>query len=185
MEYFAKWVGVPVVKPECIVLPNTGSEAFCPYIPPIALHPGVGSAHRRWPVASFADLVVSLVNMQYPILLLAGPSEGTLLAELLVEVNQHIPHLSQIGRLTILKKAPLLEATQRLKQCGCFVGHDTGTSHLAGLLRIPTLALFGDTYPTPWRPLGPTVEVLQERRLEQLSVERVLESVLRMYHIPH
>ncbi|MGB8344720.1 MAG: glycosyltransferase family 9 protein [Ktedonobacteraceae bacterium] len=182
VEYFAKWVDVPVVKPECIVLPNTGSEAFCPYILPIALHPGVGSAYRRWPVTSFASLIVSLVRQQYPVLLLAGPSEGTLLAELLVETNRHIPNLSQSGMLTILKKAPLLEVAQRLKQCGCFVGHDTGTSHLAGLLRIPTLALFGDTYPTLWRPLGPTVEIIQELRLEQLSVERVIESVLRIYN---
>jgi len=185
VEYFAKWVGVPVVKPECIVLPNTGSEAFCPYIPPVALHPGVGSAHRRWPIASFASLIVSLVRQQYPVLLLAGPGEGTLLAELLVETHQRIPHLSPSGTLTILKKTPLLEVAQRLKQCGCFVGHDTGTSHLAGLLCIPTLALFGDTYPTLWRPLGPNVEVIQEQQLEQLSVERVLESVLRLYHTHH
>lgn len=185
VEYFAKWVGVPVVKPECIALPNTGSAAFCPSIPPVALHPGVGSAHRRWPTASFARLMASLVRQHYPILLLAGPSEGTLLAELLVETKGYIPNLSQSGMLTILKKAPLLAVAQRLKQCGCFVGHDTGTSHLAGLLRIPTLALFGDTYPALWRPLGPTVEVIQELRLEQLSVERVLESILRMYHAPH
>jgi len=76
VEYFAKWVGVPARKPECIVLPNIGSEAFCSYRPPIALHPGSVTAHRRWPVASFARLTVALVRQQYPVLLLAGPSEG-------------------------------------------------------------------------------------------------------------
>ncbi len=185
VEYFAKWIGVPVSKPERIVLPNTGSEAFNPFVPPIALHPGSGSAHRRWPVASFARLIVSLARQQYPVLLLAGPSESTLLAKLLREVHQSIPKVSQSGMLTILDNAPLLTVAQHLKPCGCFVGHDTATSHLAGLLRIPTLALFGDTYPDRWRPLGPTVEIIQKIPLERLSVERVLDSVLRMYNSHH
>ncbi len=181
VEYFAKWIGVPVSKPEHIVLPNIGSEAFHPYTPPIALHPGSGSAHRRWPVASFASLIVSLVRQQYPVLLLAGPAESPLLAEILREVRQSIPKVSQSGMLTILDNAPLLKVAEQLKGCGCFVGHDTATSHLAGLLRIPTLALFDDTFPTRWRPLGPTVEVIQKIPLERLPVEKVLESVLRMY----
>ncbi|HVB25705.1 MAG TPA: glycosyltransferase family 9 protein [Ktedonobacteraceae bacterium] len=182
VQYFAKWIGVPVPEPERIVLPNTGSEAFHAYIPPIALHPGSGSAYRRWPVSSFAKLIISLMRKQYPILLLAGPSESELLAKILREVHQSIPKVPQSGMLTILDNAPLLQVAQQLKQCGCFVGHDTATSHLAGLLRIPTLALFGDTYPDRWRPLGPTVEIIQKIPLERLSVERVLESVLRMYH---
>lgn len=182
VEYFAKWIGVPVSKPERIVLPNIGSEVFHPSIPPIALHPGSGSAYRRWPISSFAKLIISLVRKQYPVLLLAGPSEGPLLAEILRKVRQYIPKVSQAGMLTILDNAPLLKVAQQLKQCGCFVGHDTATSHLAGLLRIPTLALFGDTYPDRWRPPGPTVEIIQEIPLERLSVERVLERVLRMYN---
>lgn len=182
IQYYAKWIGVPVPAPERIVLPNTGSEAFHAYIPPIALHPGSGSAHRRWPVSSFTKLIVSLMRKQYPILLLAGPSESELLAKTLREVHQSIPKVSQPGMLTILDNAPLLQVAQQLKQCGCFVGHDTSTSHLAALLGIPTLALFDATFPTRWRPLGPTVEVIQKIPLERLSVERVLESVLRMYN---
>lgn len=185
VEYFAKWIGVPVAKPERIVLPNTGSEVFQPYIPPIALHPGSGSAYRRWPVSSFAKLIASLMQQQYPVLLLTGPSESTLLDNLLKEVRRRIPKNPQPDMLTILDNIPLLQVAQHLKQCGCFVGHDTATSHLAGLLRIPTLALFGDTYPDYWRPLGPTVEIIQKIPLERLSVERVLESILRMYNSHH
>jgi len=188
VEYFAKWVGVPALTPESIVLPNTGGAAFCPYKPSIALHPGSGSAYIRWPAASFARLTISLVRQQYPVLLLAGPSEGTLLAELLIEVRQHIPKQMHSNMITVLQKAPFLKIAQELKGCGCFVGHDTGTSHLAGLLRIPTLALFGATKPHLWRPLGPTVEVIQEIPLENLSVERVLDRILHVYnthHTPH
>ncbi len=183
VEYFAKWVGVPALKPELYLLPDIGNEEFCPYIPPIAIHPGSGSAYIRWPVTSFADIIVSLVRQQYPVLLLAGPKEGKLLTELLVEVRQQMPQISRTGMLTILKNMPVVEVTRHLKQCGCFVGHDTGTSHLAALLRIPTLALFGETYPDRLASFGPTVEVIQEQQLEQLSVERVLNSILRIYRM--
>lgn len=182
VEYVAQWIGLPSRKPECTILPNIGSEVFIPYNPPIAIHPGSGSAYIRWPVTSFADIIVSLMRQQYPVLLLGGPSEDKLLKELRLEVYHSDPRLSRSGLLAVLQNAPLLEVTQRLKQCGCFVGHDTGTTHLAALLRIPTLALFGDTRPILWRPLGPTVEVIHELKLERLSTKRVLESVLRMYN---
>ena len=182
VQYYAKWVGVPVPRPECVVLPNTGREVFLPKRPPIALHPGSGSAYRRWPVASFARLIASLMQQQYPILLLAGPSESKLLVNLLKEVRRHIPKKPSEDMLTFLDNAPLLKVAEQLKQCGCFVGHDTSTSHLAALLRIPTLALFDATFPIHWRPLGPTVEIIQKIPLERLAVETVLESVLRMYN---
>jgi len=181
VEYFARWIDIPIPRPERITLPNIGSQPFCLYKPPIAIHPGSGSAYRRWPVASFAELIVLLVRRQYPIILLAGPDEGSLVTDILLLVRQQVPKILQSGLITILKKAPLLEVSQRLKQCGCFVGHDTGTTHLAALLRIPTLAIFGDTNLTLWRPLGPTVEAIQEKQLEQLTTERVFESVLRLY----
>jgi heptosyltransferase III len=180
VEAMAKAVGVAPVKPECIVLPNTGPEEFCPYYPPIALHPGSSSSGLalRWPTASFAALIDRLLQLHYPVLLLIGPAEPDLLKYL----RQHLSTPPPPGMFTALKNAPVPELTRRLKQCGCFVGHDTGTSHLAGLLGIPTLALFGLSNPVIFRPLGPTVKVIEKEPLSQLPVEQVLETVLGMYN---
>lgn len=81
----------------------------------------------------------------------------------------------------MLDNAPLLELARQLKQCGCFVGHDTGTSHLAGLLGILTLVLFGPSNPAIWRPVGPAVKVIQQEPLADLSVDTVLEYIRHAY----
>ena len=54
-----------------------------------------------------------------------------------------------------------------------FVGHDSGPTHLAAMLGLPTLALFGPTDPAAWSPLGPRVTVLRHEPLEELPVEDV------------
>jgi ADP-heptose:LPS heptosyltransferase len=41
-----------------------------------------------------------------------------------------------------------------------YVGNDSGVSHLAAALGVPTIAVFGPTDPTVWAPLGPKVAVV-------------------------
>ncbi|MHB8599042.1 MAG: glycosyltransferase family 9 protein [Ktedonobacteraceae bacterium] len=174
--HIAELAGVQPVRPENIVLPDTGPAGFHTYKAPVALHPGC-MEYRRWPAASFSALIDALLRLQYPVLLLGGPNE----AELLKTVQQHLPTAPGKGMLTVLNNAPLLEVARQLKQCGCFVGHDTGTSHLAGLLGIPTLVLFGPSNPAIWRPVGPAVKVIQQEPLAALSVDTVLEYVRQEY----
>lgn len=42
---------------------------------------------------------------------------------------------------------------------GEFWGHDSGPSHLAGMMGIHTQVFFGPTNPEVWHPLGPRVKV--------------------------
>ena len=42
-----------------------------------------------------------------------------------------------------------------------FIGNDSGPAHLAASLGIPTQVFFRTTDPEIWRPLGPSVEILQ------------------------
>jgi ADP-heptose:LPS heptosyltransferase len=82
--------------------------------------------------------------------------------------------------LNLLLDAPLLEVAQQLQQCKCYLGNDSGITHLAAMLGIPTIALFGPTDPAIWQPPGPSVEVIYNPVLEQLPVEMVLEKLLRL-----
>jgi ADP-heptose:LPS heptosyltransferase len=43
-----------------------------------------------------------------------------------------------------------------------FVGHDSGVTHLAGLLGVRTVAFFGPTDPDRWAPLGSHVTVFKD-----------------------
>jgi ADP-heptose:LPS heptosyltransferase len=66
-----------------------------------------------------------------------------------------------LGRpLARLDHPTLDDLAGRLAGCRAYVGNDSGVSHLAGLCGARTVALFGPTSPTVWRPLGPRVTVL-------------------------
>lgn len=54
----------------------------------------------------------------------------------------------------------LNELRRRLEaEAGAFIGADTGVTHLAAALGIPTTAVFRTTDPAVWRPVGPAVVV--------------------------
>jgi heptosyltransferase-3 len=60
-----------------------------------------------------------------------------------------------------------------LRRCRFFVGNDSGITHLAGYLGIPTLALFGPTDFRIWGPVGRRVEILWKPELADISLEEV------------
>jgi ADP-heptose:LPS heptosyltransferase len=40
------------------------------------------------------------------------------------------------------------------------VGNDSGVSHLAAFLGLPTAVIFGPADPVRWKPVGPSVEMV-------------------------
>jgi len=48
-----------------------------------------------------------------------------------------------------------------LSQCCFYVGNDSGVSHLAAALGVPTATIFGPTDPAIWKPLGRHVAAIQ------------------------
>lgn len=54
----------------------------------------------------------------------------------------------------------LLGLGEMIQSAGLYIGCDSGPTHLAAQLGVPTLALFGPTDPAIWRPVGPAVRVL-------------------------
>lgn len=179
VEYVAEVVAVSVGKPEKILLPYTGPMRTTSSKPPIAVHPGSGQEHKCWPAKSFSELIDNLLRLQYPILLLAGPTD----VDTLKLVRKHLRTSPLAAMLTLLNNVPLLEVSEQLKGCGGYVGNDSGMTHLAALVGVPTLALFGSTDPAFWRPLGPYVEIIREQPLKRLAVKRVLESIQHMYKL--
>lgn len=154
---------------------NGRNEAWEPGLPyvdqPIAIHPGSGGAQKCWPISSFAAIIQYLWQHNYPVLLLAGPADHERMAQL----QKLLVHPPQAEMLHILLDAPLLEVAQVLQQCRGYLGNDAGITHLAAMLGLPTIVLFGPSDPTVWRPLGPSVEVVHQPILAQLPVEIVIE----------
>jgi heptosyltransferase-3 len=153
-----------VAQRENVVTPLVGVRQ------PVAIHPGSGGARKCWPVERFVEVIKCLWQRQQPVLLLAGPAD----AKRLQAIKHLLPAPHTPDLFTILENAPLLEVAWQLGKCACYLGNDSGITHLAGLLGLPTIALFGPSDPAIWRPPGPCVEVIWEADLEQLPVEVVM-----------
>jgi heptosyltransferase-3 len=156
-------------------LPETaGTEsAGAPTPAPLALHPGASTLAKCWPARHFAALIVEVWRRDLPVLLLAGPADHAQLKALLAELPSQPP-----AKIKVLINAPLLQVAQHLQRVRGYVGNDSGITHLAALLGVPTVALFGPTEPAVWRPCGPAVVVLRAQPLERLPVEQVLPYVI-------
>lgn len=61
-----------------------------------------------------------------------------------------------------------------------FLGHDSGPTHLAALLGIPTIAMFKESSIKTWRPLGKSVKVLSVMKHLDL-VDAVSKIVRRLF----
>jgi heptosyltransferase-3 len=139
----------------------------------LAIHPGSGGANKCWPIERFASLIARLWQRHIPVLLFAGPAEESRLARL----ERLLPSPPDPSLWQRLINAPLLEVAQQLRLCQGYLGNDTGITHLAALLGVPTLALFGPSNPAIWHPYGPIVRILHTSELGNLSENVVMHTL--------
>jgi heptosyltransferase-3 len=58
-------------------------------------------------------------------------------------------------RIDVIGKASPLVAAAALQNCNLYIGNDSGLTHCAAAGGIPTLGLFGPSWPQLYRPWGP------------------------------
>lgn len=132
---------------------------------PVVIHPGAGSPHKCWPAERFLELIA----------LLRGG--GRAVQVLLGEVERERWGGEVIARFAkaadVQEPGSYVDLLARLSGASAFVGNDSGPGHLAGVLGVPTVSIFGPSNPARWRPLGPRVAVVRGEPLESLSAEQV------------
>lgn len=121
----------------------------------MVIHPGSGSVKKNWPLDRFIRLGKELKNARGPIEFLLGPVEQELFSpDAIYGIQENFP-LRGFSDLTLL--------ADYLKNARGFIGNDSGVTHLAAQLGIPTIGLFGPSNPVQWRPIGPQVRVIESR----------------------
>jgi hypothetical protein len=154
--------------------------------PLVVLHPGAGSRIKRWPLPRFVSLARHLMlTERRKLLIVEGPAEPGLASQIAGE----LPESGMIRAESL--ELDLLAAV--ISKSGSFVGNDSGISHLASALGIPSIILFGPTSPRHWAPLGPDVAVLwspqncyacnsaadEHTCLDNITVEEVIRELHR------
>jgi O-antigen biosynthesis protein len=117
----------------------------------VCLHPTAGNAIKQWPVAYFAAVADRLVeNDDARIIVIGGPGEETVGAELLRQMRHADAAVSLIGQISLADLPALLT------RCSLFLGNDSGPKHIAAGLGVPTVAVqSGSVDVYEWGPIGP------------------------------
>jgi len=118
----------------------------------VVIHPGSGSAHKCVAPETLATVVIALQISGATPVVLEGPADREPVERLLQScVNPPI----------VLKGLDLLTVAGVIAQARLFVGQDSGVTHMAGLMGVRTVALFGPTDPARWAPRGAHLSVVQ------------------------
>jgi lipopolysaccharide heptosyltransferase II len=112
----------------------------------IGLFPGGAWSAKRWRAEKFAELGERIQrDLNVEVLLLGGPMEEEIVSEI----------------ISLMKNKPTVVQGVSLKKFGgviqnlkLFVGNDSGPTHIAIALGIPTITLFGPTHPYSAIPPG-------------------------------
>jgi heptosyltransferase-2 len=154
----------------------------------IGLCPGAeyGPA-KRWLPERFAE-TAKKISAQWPVqwILFGTHRDAAIGTQIAAALGDHC--VNRVGQTT------LDQLVDGLRECRLLLTNDTGTMHLAALLAVPVVAIFGSTEPRLTGPRGDTHIVLRHhvecspcflrecpidfRCMKSLSVHEVAEAVL-------
>lgn len=129
------------------------AAGITPANPVIVVHVSAGNPFRRWPAASFVELVCRLASKdpKRRIILTSGPSDAEAAAAIARDARAR---LSAQERLAIVEcgELDLAELRAVAGQAALFIGGDSGPLHIAGTTGVPVVGLYGPTLPVRSQP---------------------------------
>lgn len=111
----------------------------------VCIHPGARAAARRWFPERFAAVADNLAKRGLRVVLSGSADELELTRR--VAKTMCSPSLNVVGVLTLGEMAALFAAARLL------ICNDTGVSHMAAALHVPSVVVFTGSSPQRWAPL--------------------------------
>jgi heptosyltransferase-3 len=145
--------------------------------PILWVHPGSGGPGKCIPLSVMAHLAQGLrAGLGWDLAVTAGEEDGFLKA---------LPEwkgLIQGPCTQLLENRPLSELCETLGGAGLFMGNDSGISHLAAGMGIPSVVFFVSTDPLQWAPWVPEQQVLvidvRQREITRCDFWNEVETLL-------
>jgi hypothetical protein len=132
------------------------------------VHPGSGSPAKNWPAERYLELVKRLRAGGHPVRVIVGEVERERWPS---ELLKRFEAVAELAHPPIL-----IDLLNEITAASTFIGNDSGPAHLAGVLGLPTIALFAGPDTTRWKPLGPRVHAIPGP-LEEIAVDAVLDAM--------
>lgn len=137
-DHFPQWTISEIERDDARRLLATAGVQRDSGRPLVMLHPGAMGfgKSKRWPVASFGELAQELIATHDAQIVVIGGPEDVVLAETIVTMTG--------GRaISLAGQTKLRGSIALIANADAYVGCDTGMTHYAVALDIPTVALFG------------------------------------------
>lgn len=108
---------------------------------------------KEWTANGFAEIADYLeTQVGYRVVLTGGPAEGNKLERVAANCRT---------RPVVLDKVSIQELIWVIKEAKLFVGNDSGPTHLAAALSVPTVVLFGSSDSQVWYPWKVAHQIVQ------------------------
>ena len=113
----------------------------------VVIHVGSGGLEKCWALGNWLDVATRLKADGAQVLFPLGPSE--------LERTDSAAVRDRLRTLGSIVESPSFNDLKALLAgTAAFCGNDSGITHLAAAMGVPTIAVFGATDPRVWRPLG-------------------------------
>jgi len=125
--------------------------------PSIAIHAGTNpkAAFKRWMPGHYAQLADRLIReLDATVIFTWGPGE----LESVEAIRKEMREQSVLGPET----ESLTQLGELFKHCDLYLGGDTGPMHIASLVGIPVVVIYGPTDPVLHEPLGRHKKVIKD-----------------------
>jgi heptosyltransferase-3 len=137
------------------------------------IHPGSGGREKCWPFERFLELADAL---QPPIGWLLGPAE----AERQPDWVQRLQTRASNRHEQLFIEEDVVAAALDIVSSRAYIGNDSGMTHVAAALGVPTVAIFGPTDPQVWQPLNLNAHVVspaEPASIDVMPVELVFAKI--------
>ena len=126
-----------------------------PFDKPVIIHPGSGASNKCWHLDNFLSVARELLAADTKVLFLLGPAECE---------KFDMATMKKVSNVTQCLSDMSFSQVIKLLSCAKgFIGNDSGITHLAAMLGIRTVAIFGPTNPDVYRPIGKDVSIIMDK----------------------
>lgn len=131
-------------------------------LPLLVVHPGAGGEHKRWSADGFAGVIRAVAfQPECRVLVHQGPADRLAMENLARALDASVPRVIE---------PPLHMLAGLLSEARCYLGSDSGVSHLAAAFGAPAVILFPVATWERWRPWSPTaVPIAMPDQPDQIS----------------
>jgi hypothetical protein len=139
----------------------------------VLVHPGAGGLDKRWPAQGFVEVLAPLwAREDLTIVLHEGPAD----VEAVAALDSRLA-----SRASVLRGLSLVDLAGALAHASVYLGNDSGVSHLAAAVGVPSLILFEERH-LAWRPWSTSaaVVVVETASVVRTDVVRVADRLTQL-----